>query len=357
MNAISFAPLSSRVLQRLPGSGPFEKYAIESTVICEPEEQRMRPAIYPSGELDHITNVHEFSSGLEHEIFLTTCDWVHHQATVAWRLRNVVLTNGMLCNYKGYKKMAFGRPPFMPAQVERVEETSALCSTDAGNDYFAHFVLDDATTAGIGEKFGRVTFGGSLKPRTQHMLDYLGYFDIPYLEKIHAEFADLWMFTDYPQNSHRRARLKGLQSALAKRFRGKQHPTPVYLKRGESGLERTLENEAEIERLLVARGFRVINPETMTTEELCEQLNGSPLVIGVEGSQLAHAILNMAAGGGLLCIQPAARFNAVYRGFTNSLDLEWGFVVAHGNAHRFRLEANRLMYTVDQMMEKSRQPC
>jgi len=65
MSLLTVAPLSSRVLQRLPGAKTLVSYATESTVACEAEDQPMQPAIYPPGELDRITGVHEFSAGLE----------------------------------------------------------------------------------------------------------------------------------------------------------------------------------------------------------------------------------------------------------------------------------------------------
>ena len=95
----------------------------------------------------------------------------------------------------------------------------------------------------------------------------------------------------------------------------------------------------------------------MTTDEICRLLHNSPLVVGVEGSQLAHGILNLRAGGALLCIQPAARFNAVFRGFSNSVGLDWGFVVADGTAENFQAPVERLLYVIDRLLEQTETPC
>jgi len=357
MSPFTIAPLSSRILQRFPGNKPLEAHATDSVVISEAEDQPMRPAIFPSGELDLIKGVHKFSAGLEDELHLTIRDKVHHTATTAWRLRNVYLAGGQLCNHHSYKRLTFGKLPFLPARVEPVDETVAFCSTDAGNDYFAHFLLDDAATALLGRDFGRTIFGGAPQPRTQQMLEYMKFFEVPYQEKSQAWFRDLWLFTDYPQNRNRRERLRQLKSLLRKKFKDKQSPTPAYIRRGKSGSQRYLENETEIESQLAARGFKIIDPEVMNADEICQQLNNSPLVVGVEGSQLAHGLLNLHSGGGLLCIQPADHFNAVYRGFCNSLDLNWGFVVAEGIATRCRLPVRRLLYMVDQMLEKTEPSC
>ncbi len=351
MAGVTFAPLSSRVLQRLPGARPLEACAIETIQICAAEEQAMPAAVFPAGDLERITGVHEFSAGLQDEIHLATRDCVQHSATLAMHLGNVVLTTGQLCNGRSMKRLTFGKVPFTPARVGYSDTTVALCSSAAGNDYFAHFLLDDASTALLGSDFGQPICGGSLRPRTAQMLDYLQYCEVPCAAAAATRYRNLWLFTDHSQNSHRRARLQRLRERLRGRFAAGAANAPAYIRRGTAGSRRTLQNEVEIEALLQDRGFSIVDPETMSAAEICQMLNQSPLVVGVEGSQLAHAVLNLRPGGGLLCIQPAARFNAVYRGFCNSLELMWGFVVAAGTADQFHVSPTALLATIDRMLE------
>ena len=357
MTLLTVAPLSSRLFQRFPQAVELTACASESTVVHAAEDQPMRPAFFPAGELERITGVHEFSAGLEDEVNLATRDEVHHTATIAWRLKNIFLAAGRLCNYRSYKRLTFRTLPLMPMRTELVDETVAFCSSDAGNDYFAHFLLDDATTALLGEEFGRVVFGGNMKPRTSQMIDYMDFFDVSFSEASAAKFRDVWIFTDHPQNAHRRERLKTLCRRVRAKFADKQQPAPAYIRRGESGMSRKLENETEIEALLISRGFRIIDPESMTTSEICSQLNNSPLIVGVEGSQLAHGLLSLRPGGGMLCIQPAGRFNAMLRSFCNSLDMEWGFVVAEGSDTQFRVCEKRLLQTIDAILERGGTAC
>lgn len=353
MRELTIAPLSSRILRRLPGSRSLEDFATESVVVCDAEDQPMRPAVFPSGELDRITGVHEFSAGLNDELHLTTRDHVHHTPTIARRLRNITLASGLICNHRSYEQLTFKKLPFRAAQVEVTDTTAALCSTAGGNDYFAHFLLDDAATALLGTEFGQVTFSGAQQPPTLQMREYLSYFGVPYNQRQQAKFRDIWLFTDHPHNRHRRKRMQHLRDRLREKFTSTDNRMPIYIRRGNSGSRRILENEAEIESLLAARGFGIVDPETMSTHEICRLLNNSPLAVGVEGSQLVHGVLNLRPQGALLCIQPAARFNAVFRGYCNSLDLNWGFVVAAGGADRFRLSTKRLLQTIDELLERS----
>ena len=351
MAGFTFAPLSSRIRQKLPGGRALEASATETIIVCPAENQGMRPAVYPDGELERITGVHEFSAGLDDEVHLATRDHVEHTCTIAMRLRNVHLASGQLCNNSSLKRLTFGHSPAAPMRTRRMDETVAFCSTAAGNDYFAHFLLDDATTAILGTEWGMPVFGGSMKARTSQMFDYLSYCEVPYTEMAATYFRDLWLFTDHAQKSHRRARLQKLRDRLGDRFSGIQPANPAYIRRDTTGSQRVLENESEIEAELSKRGFNIVDPEAMTTEQVCRMLSQTSLVVGVEGSQLVHGLLNMRPGGGLLCIQPAARFNAVYRGFCNSMGLEWGFVVAEGTADRFRVPTARLLAAIDATLE------
>ena len=295
MKRLSYAALSSRVLNRLLGCKALEDFAGETLVLCGPEDEPMQPAICAPAEIDGVTGVHEFSAGLEDEIHLATRDSVQHTETVAYRLRNVCLIDGQLCNYRSYRQLRFGRLGIAPPRwLEDITETAALASTAAGNDYFAHFLLDDIPTALLGQQFGRPVFGGSRHPRTPHMLDYVALLNAPYHEVGNTFFRELWISKDYPQNSHRRARMQALRSTLSERFGAAGNSAPAYIWRGQSGSRRLLENEADIAAALAARGFNIIDPATHTAAEICAALNGSPLVVGVEGSQLVHGLLTCA---------------------------------------------------------------
>lgn len=356
MSRLTIAPVSSRILQRLAGARALTSYAAESIHVCDGDEQSIPPALYPPDETERVTGVHEFSAGLEDELHLATRDHVSHSATIAWRLRNVCLANGVLCNNRSYHRLSFHRPPLRVTRAEIVSDTAAFCSSAAGNDYFAHFLLDDAATALLGEDFGEIRFGGTLRPRGPQTREYLDLFGLQYAESEQSLFRDVWLFTDHAQNSHRRARLSKLRAMLREKFVDTDD-TPVYIRRGRTGTRRMLENEGAIEAQLTDRGFRIIDPEEMTAEAICRLISGSRLVVGVEGSQLAHGVLNLRAGGGLLCIQPADRFNAVYRGFCTSVGLDWGFVVADGSAERCHVPTDRLMYAIDMMLERGAPRC
>lgn len=351
---LSLAPLTSRVCQRALGFRRLEEFASETVVLCGSEQEALRPAMFLPGEIERVHGVHEFSAGLRDEVRLATCGTADHSETVAYRLRDVVLASGCVCNFRSYRSLTFRRRPVRVEALTEVPESAALCSTDAGNDYFAHFVMDDICTALLGRSFGHVVFARAGAARTSHMNEYRAKLDVAHRDLSAAFFRDLWFFKDFPQNSHRRERLRAMRAVLrADTAMGPSAGKPAYIRRGASGSRRRLENESEIEALLLARGFVIVDPAMDSLAQIRTKLAGSPLVVGIEGSHLVHGLFHLADSGTLLCIQPAARFNAIFRGFANSVGLSWGFVVAEGGAAQFRLNADRLLATIDMALSRA----
>ena len=342
------APLTSRICQRTFSSRWLEEFASETVVVCKSEREPLRPAFFLPGELDRICGVHEFSAGMRDEIGLVTSDVADHGETIAYRLRDAVLADRCICNFWTYRSLTFRRRPIRFERLREAPDGAALCSTAAGNDYFAHFLMDDINTALMGRQFGRVVFANVGVPRTTHIKEYLAKLEIAHEDMSRAYFKNLWFFRDFPQNSHRRGRLRVIRDTLRGSWSLENGESkPAYIRRGASGSERRLENESEIEELLAARGFVIVDPEKDSLADVTHKLRDSKLVVGVEGSHLVHALFHLSDNGTLICIQPAARFNAVYRGFTHMAGLNWGFVVAEGSATCFRLSVDRLLATID----------
>ena len=126
----------------------------------------------------------------------------------------------------------------------------------------------------------------------------------------------------------------------------------AYLRRRGHGATRVLENEAELEELLTAEGFLVVDPQAESLSSLWQKLAGAPIVVGVEGSHLAHGLFTMRDRGALVCIQPPRRFNNVFKDYTDCLGLTYGFVLAEESAGGFQLRGEDLMSTIE-LVERS----
>jgi capsular polysaccharide biosynthesis protein len=76
----------------------------------------------------------------------------------------------------------------------------------------------------------------------------------------------------------------------------------LYLSRRRT-TSRVLLNERALERALLARGFRILHPETMTVDAQIAALRGAQVVVGASGAQLANAMF-LPPGAAMIEIQP-----------------------------------------------------
>lgn len=71
--------------------------------------------------------------------------------------------------------------------------------------------------------------------------------------------------------------------------KGRQDPQPVYLSRRRASKRRLL-NEAEIEEIFRARGFRIVEPETLPFADQIRLMAAAPVIAGPAGSALYNAV-------------------------------------------------------------------
>jgi hypothetical protein len=72
--------------------------------------------------------------------------------------------------------------------------------------------------------------------------------------------------------------------------------------------------------------------------------------MGVEGSQIPHALLTMADKGVLCCLQPPSRFANTFKGYTDCLDMRYAMLVGYAAPGGFRIDLDdlsRLLEKID----------
>jgi capsular polysaccharide biosynthesis protein len=125
----------------------------------------------------------------------------------------------------------------------------------------------------------------------------------------------------------------------------------VYLRRGAFGAQdpRVLINGEEVESFLAAQGFAIVDPDRLSSEELCRQMRGASVVVGIEGSHLAHAIYTMASDGVICALQPPRRFNNVYKDYTDCVGMRYAFVVGAPKDGGFVVPKDELARTLEKV--------
>lgn len=305
------------------------------------------PALYLPHELDKVTACTDLTN-FDRETKRLRGGRREHAATVAYRIPGATILEGSV--YKGplrYPLVLEKRAPWSAARAspeQRGDEVLA-CSL-FGTLFFGHWVTDDLTlelaAAALGTPLAvsRAPYG--------HEPAYRRVLDLPRPPTAtHARCRSLTVLEDASLNQFKRQRYQELRRRLQSRFPpAGRHG--VLLRRGSSGRRRVLVNEPEVEAFCQSRGFAVIDPQAMPVEQLMQQMMGAAIVIGVEGSQLAHGLLAMSDDGVLLVLEPPHLFNNTFKDHTDCLELGYAFVVGSRAAQDgFRIDLDELARTLD----------
>lgn len=103
----------------------------------------------------------------------------------------------------------------------------------------------------------------------------------------------------------------------------------VYLQRGNSATNRVLENENKMLELL-SIDFDVLSfvAESTPIKELYAAIYSADIILSIEGSQMAHAIIAGKPGSTLLCIQPPYRFYNPFKKYCSDAGIRYAVFVA-----------------------------
>lgn len=324
-----------------------EEVASRSWEICPASTEPSRPAIYPDGALERI---HGFTpwNPPEYELKRVHGGPMEHAATQAHLLENAWISSPML--YCGAFKVRHGfgpEPGFAAAPRHEVLDEAHLVSYFAGSLFFGSFLIDMAVEMlpGAGDNaVGMVTNDYGHEAGYRHLLS------LPRPPRAeNTSMRKLVVYTDFAQNSLKEDRYRELRRRIRSHFPDAASGRGVYLKRGATGERRILVNEAEIEAVLAARGFDIVEPGLLDADEITRRCLDAPIVVSVEGSHLSHAIYALADDGAYLVLQPPDRFAMPYKEVADRLDQRFAFEVGTPAEGGFTIDANRLQRLLDRL--------
>lgn len=121
------------------------------------------------------------------------------------------------------------------------------------------------------------------------------------------------------------------------------------LLRKQAGVARILVNEEELAEQLAYRGFKVMCPTEHTVEEILDASMGAKIVLGVESSQLSHALFVMHDEGTLVALQPPNRFNNILKTYCDGLGLRYAFAVGYQREEGLFVQIETMMRLPDHL--------
>jgi Glycosyltransferase 61 len=249
---------------------------------------------------------------------------VMHGALIARRYSGVAMVCGNLYLRGAKQRVDHGAKLGRRLTLLEEKREAVLTTSFLGRRYFGHAITDDIPLMLLGRQMGRpVRFDTELHRNEQEYCDLFGVESTPCAA---TYFHNLIVVDDWHQSLNKRLRLSALRSMVlgnATRHAG------VFVRRGRSGAARVLRNEDAVASRLALRGFRVLDIESRpSASQVVSMLAGAEVIVGMEGSNLAHAILCASEGAFIVAINPADRFNNVYKDYCDNLGMKYGFTVA-----------------------------
>ena len=344
-------PLRVKVFDRYArriflGAGSPDTISFEKEILCPDEETSLPPAIMLPGQLEKVTGAPDEST-VAYEIDFVTRPRAVHVATIAYHIKKATLFNGSM--YAGTWRLSI---------LEDVRNTqpaihiakAGLASSAVGNVYFGHWLKDDCTAHIVAQNYGQALCVHH--DRFPHRSTYASWYGQDWRSVGNAHIDHLVVFQDFGQNSYKAARFRKLRSMLRARFPFSGSSKFVYLRRGETGVDRLVDNEEEIQDALVKMGFVVLDVAKDTLERIVSGLLNAKLVVSVEGSHVSHCTATLPENSGIILLQPANRLATIHRGWADNLSVHYGLVVGKQTNRGHHFEKNEIMKTVDLMLKR-----
>ena len=346
-----------RLFRRLfQGQGSLESVSYQQDILHPEEKTTLSSTVFLPGQIERIKEYkatdHWGAPTRNSEIAAATSTTIVHPPTIAYHIKNAVLFDGVV--YVGHfkhpiaDKSLFNSPAHEPQHLG----TRSLASTFLGTKYFGHWLADDCTKYVLAEDIGAPLCLRMPGSAFGHRQKYQTYFAQDWTPIDRAHIDHLVVFQDFPQNSLKRKRYGILRNRLKEHYPKRGGDTYVYLRRGQSGVVRAIENEDEIVDALVKHGFQVIDITIDSLDFIIETLLNAKIVVSLEGSHLAHWIYTAPENSGLLVMQPADRFIALQRAYAECLGIKYAFVVGDISDAGYNFSPSDILHTVDLLLQK-----
>lgn len=325
--------------------------ASQEWTLCPNEVTDIKPAVYLDGALEKVTALSPWRTW-DVELALIRGGIAEHAASTAHLIENVDLVGAYI--YKGAGKLhpGFGAERVIVTEAGRSVELDEanLVTSWPGSHFFGPFLKCDLPLELINE--GSTDNISMVTREYHHASGYrrlCGLAPVPVIRRAHIK--KLTVYTDFAQNSFKVERYRKLRSQLRSKL-DRRHSPPIrgtYLLRGKNGELRNLDNEADIVNLLQGMGFEIIETDKLNAAEIAERTRDAPIVISVEGSHLSHVIFTLQDHGTMLVLQPPDRFAMPYKEFTDSLQMDFAFLVGTKTENGFSIALDELRRILDKI--------
>lgn len=337
-------PFVNVALRKVGLLGNLEARAIERRVLQPVQTERVPPAIFLPGQLDLATKVIEGGDLARSRAYLEGTT-VTHGEVVEYVIRDAFIHHGGVDLWGS--RLYTSRPrlstlsPFRHPEIER----AAYCMGAVSRERFGHW-LTDACPTSLLAKDGQLPII-DVRSTWPHAMAYAEAFDI---KQAQGPFRvrHLSVFEDLAQGSSKRARYRELRGRLAAAAStpcgGASH---IYLRRGETGDRRVLNNEDAVIHRLEQRGFRTVDIHNLELAEIHAALQHASTIVSLDGSHITHIYYMAPEQAVLVTLIPDDRFVDVHKNYCDCIGMGYGFLVCRRSGSGYDVDLDDLERTLD----------
>ena len=324
--SLRLRPLSSRVLGKLGASRSLAQAASRSWVIGPAVETPALPARVDDADLAKVTACPSGRS-IEHNVALARGGRTVHLETRAYELRGASIAGGHVFASGFFMPLGDEPAPWVARTPGHHFDSALLTTTPYGVRYFGHWIVECLPLAMLAKQLGETAVSTITRP-SPNQRGYLALLDLNEETVEDASFDRLVIVEDLGQNDDKLARYHAMRAAARRALSpGHRAGAGVFFMRGASGERRLLVNEAELAEIAARKGLEVIRPQDVPSKRIVEASLDSPVVVGVEGSQLLNGFPWLEPGGTMLALMPPQRFDLILKGPCDALDVTFSILV------------------------------
>jgi len=311
-----------------------------------------KPAIFLPGELDRIVG-HASTSDPQSNLARLAGEPIRQGAANAHLLRNIVVADGSLLASGYHEAISSKRRRWrLPKRLAPIAE-GAFCSTKMTEQYFGHWLTD-----GLAHELWAQdqSLTPLVLPSPPGRVHEPGYRVLTGMSARVIELAlvdRLWLVEDHELSASRVGRLERLRQRVRQSIET-NGPTHVFIRRGATAVGRSLVNEPEVIEALQRRGFAILSPETSEPNTIAKALANARVIVSVEGSAMAHAVMAAPAASTLVAIMPPSRTNCIFKSYADVLGMRYGLTVGEPlGEESFSQPIERLLHLLDLVEQSS----
>lgn len=342
-----FSPVGQAVLRRLGLTSSLADVCERQFVAAEAAVVERRQAIHLDGEIDRAVGTAPFRTIALERLRLQPGQY-RVPAAIGYEVRDACYIDGNL--YKGLAKhIVGGSTRTLLASVREEAPSGCILANRQSDLYFGHWLFEELPAIRASLQWGPALEAHRKTGPEIHKTAYLKLYgiDAPLRMPARCVIPKLTLIATPNFNLHHQAGLGLLQDDLMRQGWARKNERIFVVRRG--GAARSLENEAQVVERLAAEGFAIIDPMSMSAEDVARACFDARLVVGVEGSHLSHAFMQMRPGSSMLIIQPPTRFDNPFKDLCDIRGITYGFVVADAHGEGFSQPIDRLLDTIARM--------